>query len=208
MIVRVTAAMLVLAGLSVAAVAAWTAFRGTSDSSATVPGTVSTAPPPAGASPSEPALAASVPVRVVIPAIGVNAPLTRVGRVGQSVGVPPLDNHNLAGWFTGTVTPGQAGPSLIDGHVDSYTGPSVFFNLKNLKLADQIKVLRADGSTAVFRVTWVQVAAKTTFPWQTVLSPTSYPALRLVTCGGPYDSLTGHYTDNIVVYATMEKGSS
>ena len=150
----------------------------------------------------------SVPVRLIIPAIGVDAPLIRVGQVGHSVGVPPLGDLNLAGWFDRTVTPGQTGPSLIDGHVDSYAGRSVFFNLKNLKLADQIRVLRADGTTAVFRVTWVQIVAKAAFPWRTVLGPTSYPALRLVTCGGPFDSLTGHYIDNIIVYAAIRRGAS
>jgi sortase (surface protein transpeptidase) len=209
--------MLVLAGIGMAADAAWTAVRGSADSSATVPGTVSTAPPPtsaalpptsaalppASASPQEPGMPTSVPVRIVIPAIGVDAPLIRVGQVGHSVGVPPLGDLNLAGWFDRTVTPGQNGPSLIDGHVDSYAGPSVFFNLKNLKPADQIRVLGADGTTAVFRVTWVQIVAKAAFPWHTVLGPTSYPALRLVTCGGPFDSLTGHYIDNIIVYAAI-----
>lgn len=210
MVLRVTAAMLVLAGLGMAAAAAWTAARwtaarGSADSSATVPGTVSTALPPSSASPAsprEPGMPTSVPVRLVIPAIGVDAPLSRVGQVGHSVGVPPLGDLNLAGWFDRSVTPGQTGPSLIDGHVDSYAGRSVFFNLKNLKPTDQIRVLRADGTTAVFRVTWVQIVAKAAFPWRAVLGPTSYPALRLVTCGGPFDSLTGHYTDNIIVYAS------
>lgn len=205
---RVTAAMLVLAGLGMAAAAAWTAARGSADSSATVPGTVSTAPPPTAASPREPGMPTSVPVRLVIPAIGLDAPLIRVGQVGHSVGVPPLGDLNLAGWFDRSVTPGQTGPSLIDGHVDSYAGRSVFFNLKNLKLADQIRVLRADGTTAVFRVTWVQIVAKAAFPWHAVLGPTSYPALRLVTCGGPFDSLTGHYIDNIIVYAEIRRGAS
>lgn len=101
--------MLVLAGLGLAAAAAWTAARGSADSSATVPGTVRTAPPPASAPPREPGMPASVPVRLIIPAIGVDAPLIRVGQVGHSVGVPPLGDHNLAGWFDRTVTPGQTG---------------------------------------------------------------------------------------------------
>jgi hypothetical protein len=147
-------------------------------------------------------LPASAPVRIIIPAIEVNAPVVGVGDPGGVVGVPPLSDHNLAGWFAGSVTPGQNGPSLIDGHVDSVTGPSVFFSIKNLKPGDVIKVLRKDGSTVQFRVTWLQSVSKTIFPWKAVLGPTGYPALRLVTCGGPFDYLTGHYVDNIIVYAS------
>ena len=146
-------------------------------------------------------LPASAPVRIIIPAIGVNAPVVGVGDPGGVVGVPPLSDHNLAGWFAGSVTPGQNGPSLIDGHVDSVTGPSVFFSIKDLKPGDVIKVLRKDGSTVQFQVTWLQSVPKTIFPWKAVLGPTGYPALRLVTCGGPFDYLTGHYVNNIIVYA-------
>jgi hypothetical protein len=81
-------------------------------------------------------------------------------------------------------------------------GPA-FFALKNLKPGDIIQVLRTDGSTAQFRVTWLQSVSKTAFPWTAVLGPTGYPALRLVTCGGPFDYRTGHYIDNIIVYATV-----
>jgi hypothetical protein len=173
------------------------------DPSTMVPPGVSTSTPVLTKPSSTPVgLPASAPVRVIIPAIGVNAPVAGVGDPGGVVGVPPLSDHNLAGWFAGSVTPGQNGPSLIDGHVDSVTGPSVFFSIKNLKPGDVIKVLRQDGSTVQFRVTWLQSVSKTIFPWKAVLGPTGYPALRLVTCGGPFDYLTGHYVDNIIVYAS------
>lgn len=172
------------------------------DPSTIVPPGVSTSTPVPTKPSSTPAgLPASAPVRIIIPAIGVNAPVAGVGDPGRVVGVPPLSDHNLAGWFAGSVTPGQNGPSLIDGHVDSVTGPSVFFSIKDLKPGDVIKVLRKDGSTVQFQVTWLQSVSKTIFPWKAVLGPTDYPALRLVTCGGPFDYLTGHYVDNIIVYA-------
>ncbi|MGD0605349.1 MAG: class F sortase [Streptosporangiaceae bacterium] len=173
------------------------------DPSTIVPPGVSTSTPVLTKPSSTPVgLPASAPVRIIIPAIEVNAPVVGVGDPGGVVGVPPLSDHNLAGWFAGSVTPGQNGPSLIDGHVDSVTGPSVFFSIKNLKPGDVIKVLRKDGSTVQFRVTWLQSVSKTIFPWKAVLGPTGYPALRLVTCGGPFDYLTGHYVDNIIVYAS------
>jgi hypothetical protein len=179
------------------------------DPSTIIPPGVSTSTPVLTKPSSTPVgLPASAPVRIIIPAIGVNAPVAGVGDPGGVVGVPPLSDHNLAGWFAGSVTPGQNGPSLIDGHVDSVTGPSVFFAIKDLKPGDVIKVLRKDGSTAQFRVTWLQAVSKTTFPWKTVLGPTGYPALRLVTCGGPFDYVTGHYVDNIIVYANGGGGTS
>jgi LPXTG-site transpeptidase (sortase) family protein len=143
----------------------------------------------------------SLPTRVAIPVIGVNAPVVTVGVQGGTVGAPPLENRNLAGWFTGTVTPGEDGPALLDGHVDTTAGPSVFFGLKDLKAGDHVFVDRQDGSRITFRVTWIQVVSKAAFPWDAVLRTTPGPTLRLVTCGGPFNYATGHYTDNIIVYA-------
>jgi len=204
--IRIGAVLLLLAGLALIGHVFF--FHGP-DPSTTVPHTISTSTPPvtpeagSGHPRAVQDMPASVPVRIVIPAIGVNAPIMTVGMADGAVGVPPLSSHNLVAWFNGSVTPGQDGPSLIDGHVDSYTGPSVFFNLKNLRQGDIVRILRSDGTTVTFRVAWVQVTSKSAFPWGAVLGPMAYPALRLVTCGGPFDYATGHYTDNIIVYARM-----
>jgi len=150
------------------------------------------------------ALAPSTPTEIDIPAIGVRAPITRVGRNSDgTVQVPPLDNHNLAAWYDGSVLPGQDGSSVILGHVDTYQGPSVFYYIKNLRRGDAIDVIRADGSTAVFTVIGVEAASKTNFPTGAVYGNVPYPALRLVTCGGPFDPARGSYLDNIVVYAYL-----
>ena len=149
-------------------------------------------------------LPASTPMTIEIPAIKVDAPVTRLGlNADGSVQVPPLDNHNLAGWYDRSVTPGAKGTSVILGHVDDYAGPSVFFNIKNLQKGDKIDVVRADGTTAVFEVDGVQKATKTNFPTSDVYGNVPYPALRLVTCGGPFDSQSGQYLDSIVVYAHL-----
>ena len=162
---------------------------------------------PAQASPKAiKALVWSVPVRVIIPAISVNAPVTEVGlNQDRTVQTPPLDDHNLAGWYKYSVTPGQTGSSLIVGHVDSYTGPSIFFRLKELHKGDTVQVKRADGQLVIFTIDGVQVASKTTFPTQAVYRNTGYPSLRLVTCGGPFDYANGHYLDNIIVYAHLQR---
>ena len=209
---RTLTTILVLAAFAVAAmgVSAVTASRGIR--STIIPATVHLAPPPTATAPAVKqakeaivSLPASQPVRIIIPAIGVNAPVVPVSETAGSVGTPPLTNHDLAGWYDGSVTPGQTGPSLIDGHIDGYGLASVFYRLPSLKTGDVIGVLLKDGETASFKVTWVQVVTKTAFPWQAVLGWTSYPSLRLVTCGGPFNSLTGHYVDNVIVYATEQE---
>jgi len=154
--------------------------------------------------PVAPALAGSAPTRIQIPVLSVNAPVMRLGlNANGSVQVPPLDDHNLAGWYAGSVAPGVTGASVILGHVDSWSGGSVFFNIKNLHPGDQVNVFRADGSVAVFTVDGLQKAAKVAFPTSSVYGSPGYPALRLITCGGPFDAATGEYLDNIIVYAHL-----
>jgi sortase (surface protein transpeptidase) len=170
-----------------------------------IPSTVGTRVPfaPNAASVAAP-LAASAPKTIAIPALGVNAPVRSLDlNADGTVQVPPLDNHNLAGWYDRSVTPGVNGTSVILGHVDDYAGPSVFYSIKNLRKGDPIDVVRADGTTAVFRVDGVQKAAKTGFPTSDVYGNVPYPALRLVTCGGPFNAKTGEYLDSIVVYAHL-----
>jgi sortase (surface protein transpeptidase) len=169
-----------------------------------IPANVGTAVPSPSVVPTAAPLAASAPVRIEIPVLGVSAPVMRLGLNGDgTVQVPPLGNHNLAGWYDGSVTPGQRGSSIILGHVDSYTGISVFFYIKNLRPGDQIKIARADGSTAVFAVDGVQKVKKSTFPTHAIYGNVSYPGLRLITCGGPFDTGAGQYLDNIVVYSHL-----
>jgi LPXTG-site transpeptidase (sortase) family protein len=185
--------------------------RGLSDGSAQppaaasqIPSNVGTAVPTPAGRPTAAPLAASTPVRIEIPSIDVDAPVMRLGLNSDgSIQVPPLTNHNLTGWYDGSVTPGQDGSSVIIGHVDYLSGISVFYYIKTLRPGDTIKVVRADGSTAVFTVDGVQKVVKTTFPTSAVYGNVSYPSLRLVTCGGPFDSATGQYLDNIVVYAHL-----
>ena len=169
-----------------------------------IPAGVGTAAPQLATMPTAQPLARSAPVRIEIPALHVSAPVTPLGLASNgTVEVPPLADHNLAGWYDRSVTPGQRGASVILGHVDSFTGISVFFYLKTLHRGIQIDVQRANGSTAVFTVDGVRKVVKATFPSADVYGHVSYPSLRLVTCGGPFDPATGQYLDNIVVYAHL-----
>ena len=151
-------------------------------------------------------LAFSRPVQIEIPKLDVNASVMRLGlAANHTVAVPPLGNHNLAGWYDGSVTPGQKGTAVILGHVNSFTGISVFFYIKTLRRGNQIKVMRANGSTAIFTVDGVQKVVKTTFPTSDVYGMVKYPGLRLITCGGPFDTATRQYLDDIVVYAHLTR---
>jgi sortase (surface protein transpeptidase) len=169
-----------------------------------IPASVQTGTPRLAAEPAAAAMGASVPVRIEIPVLNVDAPVTQLGNgPGNTIQVPPLNNHNLAGWYDHSVMPGQDGTSIILGHVDTYAGASVFFYIKTLAPGNLIKIIRADGSTAAFSVDGVQRVAKATFSANGIFGNTPYPELRLITCGGPFDAATRQYLDNIVVYSHL-----
>jgi Sortase domain len=151
------------------------------------------------------ALPRSLPLAVDIPAIGVHSKLLHLGvsRDG-AIAVPPLRRDaGEAAWFRYSATPGQRGASVIEGHVDTYRGPAVFFRLGALRPGDRIDVRLADGVTAVFRVTGVRRYRKADFPAKTVYRAAGYAALRLITCGGRFDYATRNYLSATVVFASL-----
>ena len=171
------------------------------------PASVTTAVPVQRHDPRVRALARSAPVRIRIPAIGVSAPVMRLGQNADgTVQVPPLGDHNLAGWYAYGPAPGQRGAAVILGHVDSLTGISVFYYLKDLHAGDRVYVTLADGQVAAFAVDGEQKVSKDDFPTASVYGESSYPGLRLITCGGPFDRTTGHYLENLIVYAHLLAG--
>jgi LPXTG-site transpeptidase (sortase) family protein len=199
------AAAVLCAGGVVALVLGLTAHGPAPDpAAASIPSAVKSSVPKLTADRHVQTLGRSAPVRLRIPAIKVNAPVSDVGlNADGTVQVPPLDNHNLAGWYKYGPTPGQVGPSVILGHVDSVTGISVFFYLKDLHKGDKVYVTLADGKVATFVVDGLQRVDKTAFPTKAVYGTISYSGLRLITCGGTFDPTTGHYEDNIIVYAHL-----
>lgn len=152
-----------------------------------------------------PSLHRSLPVAVEIPAIGVHSQLLRLGlNADGSIAVPSLTaDASEAAWFKYSATPGQIGASVIEGHVDSYLGPAVFFRLGALRPGDHIDVTLADGVTAIFRVTGVREYAKDKFPAKAIYAASNYAALRLITCGGAFDYATRHYLSSTVVFASL-----
>lgn len=152
----------------------------------------------------------SVPVTVSIPAIGVRSSLLRMGNNRDgSMAVPSLGTSaGLAAWYRYSVTPGQLGASVIEGHVDGYGGPGVFFRLGALVPGDRIYVRLADGVTVTFRVTGVRMYLKSEYPARLIYRASGYAALRVITCGGIFDSATGHYLSSIVVFAVLTSSAT
>jgi hypothetical protein len=148
--------------------------------------------------------ATPLPVRIIIPKIGIASPLDRLGRAPDgTVEVPGPDRWEVPGWYELGPRPGDRGSAVILGHVDSKRGPAVFFRLRELRAGDEIKVTRADRSSARFVVERTAQYDKQRFPTDEVYYPTLTSALRLVTCGGQFDHGTGHYRSNIIVFATL-----
>ncbi len=152
-----------------------------------------------------PSLPRSIPVYIRIPAIGVDSKLLSLGlNHDGSIQVPSLTAQaQLAAWYKYSATPGETGTSIIEGHVDTYQGPAVFFRLGALRPGDTIDVTLADGDTAIFRVTGVREYLKENFPAKSIYGRADFAALRLITCGGAFDYATRHYLGSTVVFASL-----
>lgn len=144
------------------------------------------------------------PVAVDIDAIGVRSPLQHLGLTAENtLEVPAGPRYDEAAWYGGSAAPGEVGTAVVLGHVDSVeSGPSVFYDLGRLQPGDEISVDRADGTAVVFVVDGVRRYPKDEFPDLLVYGDADHPALRLITCGGAFDRSTGHYEDNVVVFAS------
>lgn len=144
----------------------------------------------------------SQPVSISIPDIDVETSISAVGNNPDGSMVVPADWHT-AGWYEHSPTPGQIGPSIIDGHLDNVSGLAVFWRLRELTPGEFIYITRADGTTVQFRVDGVQNYSQATFPTKTVYGNINYAGLRVITCGGTFNRLTHEYDQNTVVYATL-----
>ncbi|GAA3151294.1 hypothetical protein GCM10010466_47990 [Planomonospora alba] len=143
-----------------------------------------------------------VPERIDIPSLGLKAPLMRLDVKDGEVELPPYDEPDVAGWVEGTAVPGDEGPAVILGHVDTKDAPAVFYKLKTMREGQVIKVARSDGKVAQYRVDAIEQVSKDSFPADKVYVE---DGLRLVTCGGEFDWDRNQYDDNVIVYATLVK---
>lgn len=156
----------------------------------------------AAPAPADPVNTAPHPERLVIPAIGVDTDLMELGlEPSGALQVPP--GAFPAGWYSGSPVPGELGPAILAGHIDWDGAPGVFLRLHEITPGDRIETVRSDGHTAVFRVTRVQRYAKAAFPTAEVYGDIDHPGLRLITCGGEFDTAARSYRDNTVVFAEL-----
>jgi len=145
---------------------------------------------------------AARPKWLSIPSLGIRTRLIHLG-VNSDGTLQVPSSTTVAGWYTGSPRPGTVGSAIIAGHVDSRTGPGIFFWLRTLHRGDRIYVGRADGTMAVFTVTRVKRFAKDEFPTAAVYGPVPDAELRLITCGGIFDRSLGSYLSNVVVFARL-----
>ncbi|MFE4310709.1 class F sortase [Streptomyces sp. NPDC056891] len=145
----------------------------------------------------------STPLRVRVPAVRIDAPITKVGLDADGwIEAPPPEENRLAGWFTGAVTPGERGTAVVVGHVDVPGGRAVFYDLGALRKGHRVEIARRDGRTAVFATYGVEVVPKEGFPAERVYGDAGVPELRLITCGGTFTEENG-YAGNVVVSARL-----
>jgi hypothetical protein len=140
------------------------------------------------------------PTTIAIPSIGVQAPIVGVGL--QADGAMQVPDPDQVGWYTLGPRPGDPGPAVLIGHVDSRTEPAVFYRLRQLRPGDEILIGQRGGATSRFLVGRLERHPKTALPTNRIWTTATRPLLRLITCGGSFNHSTGHYRDNLIVYAS------
>lgn len=141
------------------------------------------------------------PSLLAIPSLKITAPFESLGlNANRTIEVPK--NYMGVGWFVYGAKPGEVGASVVVGHLDSVWGSAVFANLSKIKPGDEIFITRTDDSIVTYRVDSIQKFSQSNFPTKMVYGFISYPGLRLITCSGTWDKRAGHYSDNLVVFAT------
>lgn len=153
-----------------------------------------------------PVLEPSRPIRIAIPSIDLRAPVHGVGLADDgTIAVPAATRRHEAGWYHDGPTPGQFGPAIIVGHVDTRTGPAVFHDLRRVRPGAKIEITRRDRSVAVFEVNSVERFGKTKLPMRRLYADFSRPGLRLITCGGRWVGGDTGYADNIIIFASLTR---
>ena len=145
----------------------------------------------------------STPQRLRIKHIDLDSRISEVGlNLDGTIELPAYDNP-IVGWYKFGPSPGEKGPAVIVGHVDTIEGPSIFFNLHKLQIGNVIEIERGDSQVAKFTVTQVKQFSQSNFPTDEIYGDTPDSTIRLITCGGIFDKTTGRYTENTVVFGQL-----
>jgi sortase (surface protein transpeptidase) len=145
-----------------------------------------------------------IPVRVIIPSVGVSSRMIPVGLNSDGTIAVPT-SFSVAGWFRPGPEPGEPGSAVILGHVASRRGPGVFYRLGSLRRGSKVIVVLRNGSKVRFVVTGQKQVSKSRFPAREVYERTPDPTLRLITCSGRFNTATGHHIDNTIVFASLDR---
>ncbi len=195
-----------LAGASVAlAAVAWSAWvifgsDGTKSDSLGLQSAVASSPTPAPRPPQAP-VEQALPVRVVIPSIGVDAPVS-VKTIGPDGVMQPPNGPEDVAWYDFSARPGGGGNAVFSAHVDYHDyGPAVFARLKDLKKGDAVEVRLADGSVHDYEVVLSVTYPAATAPTPEIVGATSSEMITLITCAGTFDAASRQYSDRLVVRA-------
>ena len=198
--VRPEAGLVIAFAMALVAVVIVAAGHGSGPAPAAPPAAPAAAVPSAAAVVEPAEQVALRPTEVNLPTLGVRSALVDLD-VGPDGALQAPPDPDVAGWYVRGAVPGEPGPAVIAGHVDSRTGPAVFYKLDQLVAGDRVEVTRSDGQVLAYAVTTVETHPKDAFPTTRVYGPTPGPELRLITCGGEFDRSSRHYRDNVIVTA-------
>jgi hypothetical protein len=147
----------------------------------------------------------SEPILLRVPKVNLEVEFEAPLGLNEDKTIEVPDSYEKVGWYKNGASPGEKGPAIILGHVDSYQGPAIFYGLKELEPGDEVFVVRSNGSTATFVVDRAERYAQDEFPTEKVYGATEGAELRLITCTGTFDKGEQRYSHNLVVYATLKE---
>lgn len=143
------------------------------------------------------------PQRLVIDKLGIDTPVEKIGKDANGNMDVPKDISDV-GWYDLGPRPGDVGNAVIDGHLDSKTGPAIFYKLSDLQIGDTVKVISNDGRILTFIVTKKVRYNDADFPIVNVFGPSDGKHLNLITCTGIFDRANENYLQRLVVYTTLK----
>lgn len=149
------------------------------------------------------ALEAAEPTEIHIPKLSISAPFSAPLGLLDSGEIEVPEGYEEVAYYKYGPTPGEIGPAVVLGHVDSVDGPAVFYSLGQLQKGDPIEIYREDGTVATFIVTALERHSQDEFPTEKVYGSLDYAGLRLITCSGTYDKDELRYSHNLIIYARL-----